>query len=258
MNVLTKRQWVLSNPQYDRASRQLRSWGIATRACPICGRHPNAVPPNLDELPFPDDHDCGLELRLVRLYAAAGIPPLHWRFDWELAEPTTIIEAVDAYIADLDGLVRAGVGLTLVAPHYGTGKTTALVHLLKEGLRRGYSGRLVTFQSVVSAYKRPDVEEFDHELRSLDLVVIDEFIEPKSDAQEALFERVAELVDARYCSLRPIFISGNLSESALCDNYPKIHSRLTEMSDFVEIPSIDFRPGSARQRRLAGAGLSLA
>jgi hypothetical protein len=240
----------LTNRQFEEAEKTLRSWGISPTLCPLCGRNPSA--PWLD--PPADDHDCDAEHNRVFYRAAAGIAPLHWGFDWGCAERTPITEAVDAYLQDFDRLVKAGLGLTFVANNFGSGKTTALARILMDGLDRGRSACLVSFQSVVNSYKREDAEEFESRLRSVKLLALDEVVAPKSEAQATLFERVADVINARYEAYRPVFVSGNLSRSELEAHYPKIYSRLTEMTDFVVVPDIDFRPAAGRRRRLAQIG----
>lgn len=224
----------------------MRTFGLKPHHCPVCG-----VGTTWDayiELmrsgwTQPTDHDCEAEAERVFNRFAAGLTPLHMEFDAQTAHTTTVTEAVADYVADFDRYVKEAKGLVFLRDNYGSGKTTALSQIVSHGLNLGYIGNaaLVRFQDIIGAYKREDAESFEEWLSSIKILAIDEVIAPKSDAQATLFERFADVVDARYVAKRPIFLAGNIRPDELAEHYPKVFSRLHTMADFIEVPDIDFR-----------------
>jgi chromosomal replication initiation ATPase DnaA len=191
----------------------------------------------------------------LRNRAAAGISPRQWSFDWHNADTTPVTDAVNDYLADFDNQVSAGQGLVFLAPNYGSGKTTALVQIVKHSLLNGYSGRdakIVRFDDIVSAYKRDDADDYQYALQCARILAADEVVAPVSEGQRVLFERFCDVVDARYEAERPLFLAGNISVEELGEHYPKVHSRLHTMTAMaVEVPDIDFRIAAGRS---AGTG----
>src|SRR5437899_1052221 len=176
----------LTDSDYEAALRQMRVWGQSTKKCPVCGTDPDDYQ-TFPEDGLPADHSCVDELTLLRQRAAAGISPRQWSFDWQNADTTPVTEAVNDYLADFDNQEAAGQGLVFLAPNYGSGKTTALVQIVKHGLLNGYSGldaRIVRFDDIVSAYKRDDADDADdyqYALQCARILAVDEVVAPVSE-----------------------------------------------------------------------------
>jgi len=235
----------LTPAQSDEAERQLQTWRINPRRCPVC----RADPDDYEAVAAATDHHCGRELSRLFHQATAGLNPRHMAFDWDTATPTPITRAVNRYLENFDDHVRDGKGLVFLAANYGSGKTQALVQIVKHALDHGYSGRdarMISFHDVISSYQREDADAFERELHSAKILAIDEIIVPKSEPQAILFERFADVVDARYVANRPIFLAGNISPHDLERHYPKVFSRLHSMVDLIEVPDLDFRQHERR------------
>jgi DNA replication protein DnaC len=219
--------WSLSNAQFDEALRRLRAWKVNHKACPVCDFVEVDIPPDGNTLPT--DHDCVKARSLQRDQAAAGLSPRFLNFDWSGAQSTPVTRAVDRYIADFDENVAGGNGLVFLADNYGSGKTQGLVRILTHALEQGYTGRearLVLFKEIIGSYQLPEPLAFEHEMERADLIAIDEVVPPTSEAQATLFERFAQVVDARYVAMRPTFLAGNLTAEKLGQCYSKVFSRL--------------------------------
>jgi DNA replication protein DnaC len=232
----------LSATEEAYADRQLRLYGIAQDRCPTCGLplNPAKMTPEQLEVWEITDHDCGKEAARIFRYAGSGLAKRDWEFDWSTARPNALTNMVERYLANFDENVKAGVGFTVIAKSYGNGKTLAMTQVAKHAIDHGYSARMVNFQDVTTAFRSDDLSLEDRWALA-DVFCVDEMLTPQSEAQAALFERVAYVIDIRYGAQLPTFIGGNLSYEELRRSYPKVESRLAAASELVQVPTTDYR-----------------
>jgi len=230
---------------FDRKAKEL---GVDLGHCPVCGNDPQAY----EDSACPGERECIDHIFYLKTLLAGGLTPRQWGFDWTTAEPTSITEAVEAYLDGFDEWLEHGIGFTLLA-RYGAGKTLALARIVMHGLEQERACKLVTFEQIISAYQREDADKFEHDLKRLCLLAVDEIIAPVSEAQASLFHRFTSVIDARYEAGRPVLLAANLSAAEMEEHYPAVFSRLQEKSLFVDCPDIDFR----RRRGLTKADRSL-
>lgn len=162
-----------SNALYDLAYRRARMLGVNLDRCPVCGIDPDNTHDMAErleaerrgeEVPRPcEDRQCVRRLAHLRYFLGAGISPLQYNFDWSSATETPVTRAVNQYIANFGEYVKQGYGLPFLAQNYGSGKTTAVAKLLEHGIvNESLMGQLVSFQDIISSYRRDDVDEFEY------------------------------------------------------------------------------------------------
>lgn len=158
-----------------------------------------------------------------------NVPALYWGVELEKVKKPQAI-TVSKYISNFVAYRKKGWGLLLWG-QYGSGKSACAAVILKEAVIGNKMTGLWVFADQIPAYvidrTRFDAQELWLErMISVDLLVIDELILHRKDtfmdtAIEMVFRR-------RLTAQKPTIITSNISPKQFEDNYPAMHSALTE------------------------------
>lgn len=158
-----------------------------------------------------------------------NIPSLYWNVSSDkIKQPqqNLVLRYIDNFLA----YRKKGWGL-LFWGEYGSGKSAAAAVILKEGVAINGKTGLWVFADQIPAYvidrtKFDSQETFVERMISVDLLVIDELILHRKDT---FMDTAVEMVFRRRLSaIRPTLITSNISPKQFEENYPAMHSALTE------------------------------
>lgn len=154
------------------------------------------------------------EKRLIR----AGIPRRFRDADFSnhipaghMSELLPVYSQARTYIEDIDRNIQAGNGLIFYGKP-GNGKTTLAVAILKEALKKGYSGYFIPMVSLVDKLLTMSKEErvqFEERISTTKLLVIDD-LGGESD-QGWVLNKVDAIITARYNEMLPIIVTTNIN-----------------------------------------------
>ena len=131
-----------------------------------------------------------------------------------------VLEAVTAYIEDVDARLAAGRGLWIQGD-VGTGKTTLAMLVSKKAIEAGHSVAIYSLPRLLARIRRTyDADagelsylQFFERLTSVDLLHIDDLgAEKRSDW---VLEQLYAIIDERYGTNRSILVTTNLEEAEL-------------------------------------------
>ena len=139
-----------------------------------------------------------------------------------------------------------GKGLLLMGRE-GTGKTHVAVSILKETIRKGYTGLYWNVPELFLELRRlmndkVDISEADlfDNARRVDLLVLDDLGAERSS--EYVTDRLYVMINGRYENDMPTIVTTNRGREELRSQLgPRIVSRLCEMCVPIEFPEGDFR-----------------
>ena len=140
----------------------------------------------------------------------------------------------------------------------GTGKSFYAACVGNEVIRQGYSVRMTNFTKIANALndKKTGKEEYLHKLNDCNLLIIDDMdIERDSDYMR---EIVYNVINDRYQSGKPIFVTTNLTSHQLKENpdqnKARVYSRLMEMCMAIEVTGRDRRYQEMRRTYQSNMG----
>jgi DNA replication protein DnaC len=152
------------------------------------------------------------------------------------------VEAIAAFVEDLDANLEAGRGLWLMGD-VGTGKTTLAMLVSRHAVSSGATVAIYSLPRLLARIRRTydaDPREdsylgFFERLTSVDLLHVDDLgAEKRSDW---VLEQLYAIVDERYQSRRAVVVTTNLGPDDLEEQLgPRIVSRLTEMCESIPLP----------------------
>ncbi len=158
-----------------------------------------------------------------------------------------VIEAVGAFIDDLEARIAEGRGLWLEGD-VGTGKTTLAMLVSKRAIEAGHSVAIYSLPRLLARIRRTyDAEgrelsylEFFRRLTSVDLLHIDDLgAEKRSDW---VLEQLYAIVDERYASNRSMVVTTNMNVTDLEEQIgERTVSRLAEICDTLPLFGEDRR-----------------
>ena len=158
-----------------------------------------------------------------------------------------VLEAVRAYIDELDEKIAAGRGLWLEGD-VGTGKTTLAMLVSKKAIEAGHSVAIYSLPRLLARIRRTydgDAGElsylqFFERLTSVDLLHIDDLgAEKRSDW---VLEQLYAIVDERYATNRSIVVTTNMEVAALEEQIgARTVSRLAEICETLPMYGDDRR-----------------
>ncbi|GAB4314593.1 MAG: ATP-binding protein [Candidatus Sumerlaeia bacterium] len=200
---------------------------------------------------------CRQQVAAGERLAAARIPARYAGKELSTFEPLnaqlkTILSAARAYVEAFDPKAAKS-GLLLLGP-VGCGKTHIAIGILKELLRKGYTGLFVNlpdfFNQLRATYGEEAVRsEMDviQEVMDAEVLVLDEL--GARAPTEWLLDRLYVIINHRYNAVRPTIVTTNAqSEQELIDAVgERLFSRLCEMcNSFPKFPSLDYRRAKMR------------
>lgn len=159
------------------------------------------------------------------------------------------------YVANFNAMREQGTGL-LLCGQVGTGKSFLAASIANELISQGTPCLMTNFSRIISriSEKFGGDQKYLDNLNRFDLLIIDDLgAERDSDF---IWEKVMNVIDARYRAGLPIIITTNLGPKDLADpsdiRRQRVFSRLREMCVFLEIKGKD-RRGKKMQDKLETA-----
>jgi len=146
-----------------------------------------------------------------------------------------VVEAVRAFIDDLDGNLAAGRGIWFVGD-VGTGKTSLAMLISKLAMQAGRSAAVYSLPKLLTRIRRTydldsgdlSYSEFFDRLTSVDLLHIDDLGATKQT--EWVLEQLFSIVDERYATQRSMVLTTDLAVEQLEEQIgPRTVSRLVEI-----------------------------
>lgn len=163
------------------------------------------------------------------------------------------------YVANFDAMRSQGTGLILCGS-VGTGKSFLAAAIANELINQGTPCLMTNFSRIISrvSEKFGGDQKYLDDLNRFDLLIIDDLGSERDT--EFTWEKVMNVVDARYRAGLPLIITTNLTLKDLADpsdiRRQRVFSRLKEMCVFLEVNGADRRNKKMRDK-MASAKLLL-
>nr|UVX89553.1 MAG: DnaA protein [Bacteriophage sp.] len=187
-----------------------------------------------------------------------GFPDAEMR-EWTFAKSDHANQKIEnvarKYAANFDVMRKQGTGL-LLCGQVGTGKSFLAAAIANELINQGTPCLMTNFSRIISriSEKFGGDQKYLDDLNRFDLLIIDDLGAERDS--EFTWEKVMDVIDARYRAGLPLIITTNLSMRQLSDQSDirrqRIYSRLREMCVFLEVKGTD-RRGRKMQDKMATA-----
>ena len=148
------------------------------------------------------------------------------------------------YVANFDAMRSQGTGL-LLCGSVGTGKSFLAAAIANELISQGTPCLMTNFSRIISrvSEKFGGDQKYLDNLNRFDLLIIDDLGAERDS--EYMWEKVMDVIDARYRAGLPLIVTTNLSPKDLYDpsdiRRQRVFSRLKEMCIFLEVNGADRR-----------------
>lgn len=155
------------------------------------------------------------------------------------------------YVANFDTMRRQGTGL-LLCGSVGTGKSFLAAAIANELINQGTPCLMTNFSRIISrvSEKFGGDQKYLDDLNRFDLLIIDDLGAERDT--EFTWEKVMNVVDARYRAGLPLIVTTNLTLKELADpsdiRRQRVFSRLKEMCIFLEVNGADRRNKKMRDK----------
>lgn len=155
------------------------------------------------------------------------------------------------YVANFDAMRSQGTGL-LLCGSVGTGKSFLAAAIANELISQGTPCLMTNFSRIISriSEKFGGDQKYLDNLNRFDLLIIDDLGSERDT--EFTWEKVMNVVDARYRAGLPLIITTNLTLKDLADpsdiRRQRVFSRLKEMCIFLEADGADRRNKKMRDK----------
>lgn len=155
------------------------------------------------------------------------------------------------YVANFDAMRSQGTGL-LLCGSVGTGKSFLAAAIANELINQGTPCLMTNFSRIISrvSEKFGGDQKYLDDLNRFDLLIIDDLGSERDT--EFTWEKVMNVVDARYRAGLPLIITTNLTLKDLADPFDirrqRVFSRLKEMCVFLEVNGADRRNKKMRDK----------
>lgn len=159
------------------------------------------------------------------------------------------------YVANFNAMREQGTGLLLCGP-VGTGKSFLAAAIANELISQGTPCLMTNFSRIISrvSEKFGGDQKYLDGLNRFDLLIIDDLGAERDS--EYMWEKVMDVIDARYRAGLPLIVTTNLNPKDLYDpsdiRRQRVFSRLKEMCIFIEVNGAD-RRSKKMQNKLAAA-----
>ncbi|QDH91787.1 DnaC-like helicase loader [Mycobacterium phage Phrappuccino] len=197
--------------------------------------------------------NCARQLQLAKHYSAAGIGATYQRLDWtDFDGNDELLAQILRYLEHHERYVTRGIGLMFHGP-IGTGKTMAANLVLKELIKRGYSGFATTFANTVEAFtstwgNRDEKEWFARKFMQSQVLLLDDLgreFRAGVNLPQSTFDMILR---TRVQEGRPTLLTTNCTLGELETGYGSaVLSMLKEQSIKHEFRGNDFRPTANRR-----------
>ena len=176
-----------------------------------------------------------------------------WTFaESDHADPKTE-NVARKYSSNFNAMREKGIGL-LLCGSVGTGKSFLAAAIANELIDQGTPCLMTNFSRIISrvSEKFGGDQKYLDDLNRFDLLIIDDLGAERDS--EFTWEKVMNVIDARYRAGLPIIITTNLTMKQLSDpsdiRRQRVYSRLREMCVFLEVQGKD-RRGKKMQDKMA-------
>lgn len=148
------------------------------------------------------------------------------------------------YVANFDAMRSQGTGL-LLCGQVGTGKSFLAACIANELINQGTPCLMTNFSRIISrvSEKFGGDQKYLDDLNRFDLLIIDDLGAERDT--EFTWEKVMDVIDARYRAGLPLIVTTNLMPKDLCGSSDirrqRIFSRLKEMCIPLEVSGADRR-----------------
>nr|DAI78221.1 MAG TPA: Replicative helicase [Caudoviricetes sp.] len=162
------------------------------------------------------------------------------------------------YVANFDTMRKQGTGLLLCGP-VGTGKSFLAAAIANELISQGTPCLMTNFSRIISriSEKFGGDQKYLDDLNRFDLLIIDDLGAERDT--EFTWEKVMNVVDARYRAGLPLIVTTNLPLKDLADpsdiRRQRVFSRLKEMCIFLEVNGADRRNKKMRDKMASAKSL---
>lgn len=148
------------------------------------------------------------------------------------------------YVTNFDAMRSQGTGL-LLCGSVGTGKSFLAAAIANELISQGTPCLMTNFSRIISriSEKFGGDQKYLDNLNRFDLLIIDDLGAERDS--EYMWEKVMDVIDARYRAGLPLIVTTNLNPKDLYDpsdiRRQRVFSRLKEMCIFLEVNGADRR-----------------
>lgn len=245
----------LTNSEFEQAEALAKMAGIPLDHCPTCRAKPEQVTTGVygfenGTYKFRGEEwecDCQTQMALRKHYLLANIGDQYFKLDWaDYDGSEDVRESVNSYLEKWPSFKANGMGMEFSSTGLGTGKTFAATHIGKELIKRGERVFFVPFLEVISAltHQAENAAVIERKLKETTVVILDEVIPPRSEAQGVLFaDKFEEVVRHRTNFNLITIMTTNLTEEQLKKTYPRPYSLLCAKQWRVEFDGKDARMG---------------
>nr|UVY59179.1 MAG: AFG1-like ATPase [Bacteriophage sp.] len=162
------------------------------------------------------------------------------------------------YVENFDAMRSQGTGL-LLCGSVGTGKSFLAAAIANELISQGTPCLMTNFSRIISriSEKFGGDQKYLDNLNRFDLLIIDDLGAERDS--EYMWEKVMDVIDARYRAGLPLIVTTNLNPKDLYDpsdiRRQRVFSRLKEMCIFLEVNGADRRSKKMQDRLTAAKSL---
>lgn len=162
------------------------------------------------------------------------------------------------YVENFNAMREQGTGL-LLCGSVGTGKSFLAAAIANELISQGTPCLMTNFSRIISriSEKFGGDQKYLDNLNRFDLLIIDDLGAERDS--EYMWEKVMDVIDARYRAGLPLIVTTNLKPKDLYDpsdiRRQRIFSRLKEMCIFLEVNGADRRSKKMQDKLTAAKSL---
>lgn len=162
------------------------------------------------------------------------------------------------YVANFNAMREQGTGL-LLCGSVGTGKSFLAAAIANELISQGTPCLMTNFSRIISriSEKFGGDQKYLDNLNRFDLLIIDDLGAERDT--EFMWEKVMDVIDARYRAGLPLIVTTNLNPKDLYDpsdiRRQRVFSRLKEMCIFLEVNGVDRRSKKMQDKLTAAKSL---
>lgn len=162
------------------------------------------------------------------------------------------------YVENFDAMRSQGTGL-LLCGSVGTGKSFLAAAIANELISQGTPCLMTNFSRIISrvSEKFGGDQKYLDNLNRFDLLIIDDLGAERDS--EYMWEKVMDVIDARYRAGLPLIVTTNLNPKDLYDpsdiRRQRVFSRLKEMCIFLEVNGADRRSKKMQDKLMAAKSL---
>lgn len=245
----------LSDAEYDEASQLARIGGPSLGICPTCDGGLAEIPGSNGVKDFQSgtyrfrgeeyECECKAQIALRARYLLAGIGDQYWGLDWErdFDGSQEARSFVAKYLDNWESYKRHGWGVEFGGP-LGVGKTFAATHMGKVLIKQNQKVYFIPFVEMVSAFEKQNGNDIEDRIRNTTYVILDELRPAVSERQRDFYATRFEAVIRHRTNYNlPTFITTNVDQDDLHDEYPRIYSLLAAKQSRIDMSGEDVRAG---------------